>query len=147
MQSTYLGAVRTRRELNAVAAGAVGVVFVVVGILGFAVSGGHQAIGHEGGELGLFQVNTLHNVVHIAVGAALVLAAWFSNRAARVGNVAIGAVYLALGAGGMFILGDTPLNIIALNGADNWLHIAGGAALVAVGLFADRRTLTLAERE
>jgi hypothetical protein len=127
-------------RLNTVAAGAVGAVFIVVGLLGFTVSGGHSLAGHTGGRLlGLFQVNSLHNLVHLGVGAAMVAAAIAGTRGARSANTVIGFVYLALGVVGLFITGDSPLNIVALNGADNGLHLAIGAVLVAVGLGADRR--------
>jgi hypothetical protein len=132
--------VRAGGRLNTLAAGAVGAVFIVVGLLGFTVSGGHSLAGHTGGQLlGLFQVNSLHNLVHIAVGAVMVAAAIAGTRSARAVNTLIGAVYLALGVAGLFITGDNPLNVIALNGADNGLHLVIGAVLVGVGLGADRR--------
>jgi len=122
-------------RLNTLVSGTVGAVFVVVGLLGFTVSGGHSAAGHTGGELlGLFQVNLLHNLVHVAVGAAMIAAAIVSAQAARAANTLIGAVYLVLGVLGLFITGDNALNVIALNGADNGLHIVIGAVLVAVGM-------------
>ena len=130
----------TGRRLNSLVAGAFGAVFVIVGLLGFTVSGGHDAAGHTGGQLlGLFQVNLLHNLVHLAVGAAMIAAAIAGVRAAKAANTVIGAVYLVLAVAGLAILGDNPLNIIALNGADNGLHLVLGAALVGVGLGLDRR--------
>lgn len=140
MTTRDMAGTRTSGRINSLLAGVVGAVFVVVGLLGFTVSGDHALAGHTGGQLlGLFQVNTLHNLVHLAVGAVMIGAAIASVRAARVGNTVIGAVYLALGVLGLFIVGDNPLNIIALNGADNWLHIVIGAVLVAIGLGSDRR--------
>lgn len=138
MATQNLAGVRTGR-LNMLVSGVVGAVFVVVGLLGFTVSGGHDLAGHTGGQLlGLFEVNTLHNVVHLAVGAVMVAVAIAGGRAARTANVLIGAVYLALGVLGLFITGDNPLNVIALNGADNGLHLVIGTALLGVGLGADR---------
>jgi Domain of unknown function (DUF4383) len=126
-------------RINSLVAGAVGAVFVVIGMLGFTVSDGHGAAGHTGGLLlGLFQVNVLHNVVHLAVGAAMIGTAVAGVRAAKAANTLIGVVYLALGLAGLFITGDNPANVIALNGADNGLHLATGAALIAIGLRADR---------
>jgi hypothetical protein len=140
MATRDMTGVRAGGRLNSFTAGAVGAVFVVVGLLGFTVSGGHSIAGHDGGQLlGLFQVNSLHNLVHIAVGAVMVAAAIVGTRAARSANTLIGAVYLALGVVGLFITGDSPLNVIALNGADNGLHLVIGALLVGVGLGADRR--------
>jgi hypothetical protein len=140
MATRDMTGVRAGGRLNSFTAGAVGAVFVVVGLLGFTVSGGHSIAGHDGGQLlGLFQVNSLHNLVHIAVGAVMVAAAIAGTRAARSANTLIGAVYLALGVVGLFITGDSPLNVIALKGADNGLHLVIGALLVGVGLGADRR--------
>ena len=140
MATSQMTGARTAGRINALVAGVVGAVFVVVGLLGYTVSGEHALAGHTGGQLlGLFQVNSLHNMVHIAVGAAMIAAAIAGTRAARTVNVAIGAVYLGLGVLGLFITGDNPLNVIALNGADNGLHLVIGATLVAVGLGTDRR--------
>lgn len=58
------------RRLNQLAATVIGAVLVLVGLAGFFVSGSHDPVGEEGGQLlGLFQVNVAHNVVHLAVGA------------------------------------------------------------------------------
>src|SRR5262245_29110950 len=112
--------VASGRRINTLVAGAFGAVFVIVGLVGFTVSGGHSAAGHTGGQLlGLFQVNVVHNLVHLAVGAVMIAAAIAGVRAAKLANTVLGAVYLLLGVLGLFITGDNPLNIIALNGADN----------------------------
>ena len=130
----------SRIGLNSIVAYGFGAIFVLVGMAGFMVSSGHAAAGHEGGELlGLFQVNVLHNVVHIAVGAVMIGAAVAGTRAARTTNIIIGTTYLVLAIAGLFILGDSPVNIIALNGADNGLHAVLGVALLGVGLAADNR--------
>ena len=140
MATRDMTGVRAGVRLNSLTAGAVGAVFIVVGLLGFTVSGGHSIAGHTGGQLlGLFQVNSLHNLVHLAVGAVMVAAAIAGTRAAKAANTIIGVVYLALGVAGLFITGDNPLNIVALNGADNGLHLVIGTVLVGVGLGADRR--------
>jgi len=137
--ATHTGTL-SRIGLNSIVAYGFGAIFVLVGVAGFTVTGGHTAAGHEGGDLlGLFQVNALHNVVHLAVGAVMLGAAVAGNRAAQLTNVLVGAVYLLLAVVGLFILGDSPANIIALNGADNGLHAVLGIALLGVGLAADRR--------
>jgi hypothetical protein len=116
-----------------------GAVYVVVGLLGFTVSGGHDFAGHDGGKLlGIFMVNPLHNVAHILIGAVLVGAASAGIRAAKSANAVIGAAYLLLGVLGLFITGDHGANILALNSADNVLHFASAVLLLAVGLTQDR---------
>ncbi|GAA0802289.1 DUF4383 domain-containing protein [Spirilliplanes yamanashiensis] len=125
-------------KLNSLVAVAFGAVFVLVGLAGFFVSGGHHPAGTEGGELaGLFQVNVLHNVVHLAAGAAMVAAAIVGSRQAKRANTVIGLLYLLLFVAGLFLVG-TPANVVALNDADNVLHLVLGLALTAAGLGFDR---------
>ncbi len=117
-----------------------GAVYVLVGLLGFAVTGGIGFIATEGGLLlGIFAVNPLHNVAHLLIGGALLLAALKSAPTAKVANTTVGAVYLLLGVVGFFIAG-TALNILALNTADHFLHLASAIVLLGVGLAADKAT-------
>ena len=128
------------RSLNQIVGGILGAVFVLVGGIGFLVSGGHEAMGHEGGHvLGIFEVNVAHNVVHLAVGAALIVGTILGAAASRAVNAVVGGVYLAVGLAGLFLLG-TDLNVIALNGADNALHLVVGALLLLLGLRFGRAT-------
>jgi hypothetical protein len=116
-----------------------GAVYLLVGVLGLFVAGGSIA-GPDGGLLlGIFQVNHLHNVAHLAIGAALLLAGLRSTPSAKAVNVTVGAVYLLLGVVGFFLVG-TALNILALNTADHILHLASAIVLLGTGLALDRRT-------
>jgi hypothetical protein len=129
----------TTRSLNQLAGWVAGVIFVAVGLLGFTVSGGHDMAGMTGGELvGIFEVNVLHNLVHLLVGAALIAGAMAGAKAARTVNSLVGVVYLLVGAAGLFIL-ESSANILALNAYDNWLHLFSGAALLGLGLWSDKR--------
>jgi hypothetical protein len=128
----------TRRSANVLVGYVLGAVYLLVGLLGFAVTSGVGFAATDGGSLLGFEVNPLHNVVHLAVGAALVLAARQGPAASRAVNTAVGGVYLLVGVLGLFIL-DSSANILALNGADNVLHVASAAVLLGVGLAADRR--------
>lgn len=116
-----------------------GAVYILVGILGFTVTSGVGFFATEGGLLlGIFEVNIFHNIAHLLIGAALLIAGLSSVRAAKTVNSVVGAAYLVLGLVGLFLVGST-LNILALNAADNVLHFASAAVLLAVGLGADRR--------
>ena len=127
------------RTVNGLVALVFGAVFVVVGLAGFLVSGGHPAVGTTGGALlGLFQVNVLHNVVHLAIGGVMIAAALRGDRPARAANRGFGVLYLVLFVLGLVLVGST-LNIVALNGGDNILHLVLGIALAGVGFGADRR--------
>lgn len=117
-----------------------GAVYLLVGLLGFAVTGGVGFIATEGGLLlGIFAVNPLHNVAHLLIGAVLLIAGLANVRVAKTVNVVIGAAYLLLGIVGFFLVG-TPANILALNVPDHFLHLASALVLLGVGLAADRTT-------
>jgi len=111
-----------------------GAVYLLVGLIGFAVSAGHGfASTHSGRLLGLFEVNGLHNLVHIAVGALLAGGAAAGPRIAKTVNATVGGVYLLVGVVGLAAIG-TRANILALNQADNGLHFASAVLLLAVAL-------------
>jgi len=126
-----------RSSPNRLVATIFGAVYLLVGALGFAVTGGVGFIATEGGLLlGVFQVNPLHNIAHLLIGAALLIAGLSSVVAAKTVNVIVGATYLLLGIVGFFLVG-TALNILALNTADHFLHLASAVVLLGVGLAAD----------
>ncbi|QYJ17039.1 hypothetical protein Rxycam_02876 [Rubrobacter xylanophilus DSM 9941] len=109
-----------------------GVVFLLIGILGF-VPGVTTG---EGYLLGIFAVNALHNVVHLAVGV-LGIAAYYWERYARLYCQVLGVVYLVIGVlgfiPGITVGGDMLLGIIHVNLADNLLHLVVGAVAAYFG--------------
>ncbi len=118
----------------------VGVVFLVVGILGFVPGvttnlGELEWYGHESrAELfGIFQVSVLHNAVHLLFGVLGLLMAWTAVPA--MGYLVGGGVdYLALWIYGMVIERESAANFIPLNTADDWLHLFLGAGMIILGL-------------
>ncbi|MCU1600686.1 MAG: hypothetical protein JWO22_1395 [Frankiales bacterium] len=125
------------RSLNQTVALLFGAVYLVVGAAGFLVDSNGFAATDGGKLLGLFQVNPLHNIAHLLIGAALLLAGR-TLASARAANTVVGAAYLLLGIVGLFILGSDA-NILALNAADNVLHFATAVLLLGVGASADKR--------
>lgn len=122
-----------------IVAGVVGAVFLLVGILGFIPGittnlGDIEFVGHDSDAelLGLFQVNVLHNVVHLAFGV-LGFAAARSAFLARNFLLIGGVTYLVLWIYGLLIDLDSGWNFVSLNTADNWLHFGLGAAMVLLG--------------
>jgi len=136
---------RDRTPIQSVAAFA-GVVFVVVGILGFVPGvtthvGDLSFAGHESGAklLGIFQVSVLHNLVHLLFGiVGLVLAK--TAEGARTYLLGGGVVYLALWVLGVVGGGDW----IPANTADNWLHFGLGIGLIALGYVSGRSAVRTA---
>jgi len=129
-----------RTSPNRLLATLFGAVYVVVGLLGFVVTGGVQFLATEGGLLlGIFEVNPLHNIAHLLIGGALLIAGLSTTAAAKTVNTTVGAVYLLLGVVGFFLV-NTALNVLALNTADHFLHLASALVLLGVGLTADKGT-------
>ena len=122
-----------------VAALAVGAVFLLVGILGFVPGvttnfGDMNFIGHdsEAKLLGIFQVNVVHNIVHLLFGVIGLAAAraWESSRLFLIGG---GVIYLVLWLYGLVIDFGSAANFVSLNTADNWLHLFLGLGMIGLG--------------
>ncbi|HEY0357579.1 MAG TPA: DUF4383 domain-containing protein [Mycobacteriales bacterium] len=122
---------------NRLLGAAFGAVYLLVGLAGFAVTGGVDFAGTEGKPLIVFDVNPLHNIVHLLIGALLLFGALRGVTEAKGVNTVVGAVYLLVGLVGLFLL-DSSANILALNGADNVLHLASAILLLGVGLSQDK---------
>lgn len=115
-----------------------GAVYLLVGALGFAYTGGVGFVATQGGLiLGIFEVNPLHNIAHLLIGAALLIAGLSSVIAAKTVNIVVGAAYLLLGIVGFFLAG-TGANILALNTPDHFLHLVSAIVLLGVGLGAEK---------
>lgn len=113
-----------------------GAVFLLVGIFGLFVAGDH-IVSTEGGNILGFEVNHLHNIVHIVIGAVLLSGGLKSQPMARNANITVGFVYLVVGILGLFII-NTSANFLALNAADNWLHFITAIILLGVGYATER---------
>ncbi|WP_240646073.1 DUF4383 domain-containing protein [Georgenia sp. SYP-B2076] len=128
------------------AARVVGIVFLLVGILGFIpgiTTGNLQAASHmsDAHLLGIFQVSVLHNIVHLLFGIAG-LAMSRTASAARTYLVGGGVIYLVLWLYGLVIDQNSAANFVPVNTADNWLHFVLGIGMIALGLALRRRTAT-----
>ncbi|MDP9406541.1 MAG: DUF4383 domain-containing protein [Actinomycetota bacterium] len=130
------------RSINSTVALVFGAVYALVGVVGFFVSGDVPFAGKEGNPLILFDVNGLHNIVHLLIGVALIAASRRTD-SARGANLAIGATYVLLGALGP-VINDSAVDVVGLNGADHALHLASGLVLVATALLADKRATSRA---
>lgn len=116
------------RNVATTLAYAFGAVYVAIGLIGFVLTGFSDFAATEGHILVFFEVNPLHNLVHLGVGAALIGGAAASSAGLRGVAWTIAAVYALVGILGFFLVG-TSLNILALNTADNFLHLATALVL------------------
>lgn len=137
--STHDNATRTGASANRTFGYLFGAVYLLVGAVGFFITRGVEFAATEGKDLIVFELNPLHNVVHLGVGALLVAGAAAGAAAARKTNILVGVTYLAVGIAGLFLAGDNnESNILAINQPDNALHFATALLALGVGLLADR---------
>jgi hypothetical protein len=124
-----------------------GIVFLVVGILGFVPGvtthyGDLSFAGHGSGAklLGIFQTSILHNIVHLLFGLVGIAMArsWEGARTFLIGG---GVVYLVLFVYGLLAHGDSSTNFIPVNSADNVLHVAFGVTMIALGVTLGRKLI------
>jgi hypothetical protein len=109
-----------------------GIVFILVGILGFFAN---PIVGTSEGAI--FHADSFHNTVHIVSGALFLLIALASPARAGLFMKIFGLVYLLLGIIGLTSIGDEGmtkvLGILHVNGADNYLHIGLGVLILLAG--------------
>src|SRR5437868_9857329 len=107
----------------------VGVIFLVVGILGFV-----PAVTKDQMLLGIFHVNAAHNCVHLLSGVVALICGMMGFGAARMYFKIFGLVYAAVAVMGFLNPGDTMLlGLISNNMADTWLHVAIAAVSLILG--------------
>ena len=116
-----------------------GIVFVLVGIAGFIpalvvpVHPGDPPLamsGSYGRLLGLFPVNVLHNLAHIALGV-WALASCGRDGAARIFARGNAIIYAVLGVFGLIPGLHTLFGLVPLYSHDVWLHLV----LAAIGAY------------
>lgn len=114
-----------------------GVTYLAIGLIGFAVTGFDQFAENTNEALIVFQINPLHNLVHIAVGG-LLLGGSRTHDSAKSINTIVGATYLLVAILGF--AGVVVDDLINNNAADNFLHLGTGALALYFGLAGDRGT-------
>lgn len=114
-----------------------GIIYLAAGVLGFVPGILRPAppeapavsiTAFHGYVLGLFAVNVLHNLVHVAIGAWGIAAARTAVHA-RVYAKTLAIVYGALAVMGLIPALNTVFGLVPIHGHDVWLHAA--TALIA----------------
>jgi hypothetical protein len=105
------------------AAMVLGIVFVIVGALGYVPN---PIVGPDG----IFLTNSTHNLVHIGSGIVLLLGA-YSPLGASLTLRVVGIIYALVAAVG-FVMGDNMFGIV-MNPADHWLHVVLAIVILYAG--------------
>lgn len=106
-----------------------GVLYVIIGVLGFfptlltaPIGAPELAVdGIYGYLFGLFPINSLHNIVHLAVGIWGILA-YRRYASARTYSKSLAIFYGVLAIMGFFPILRTTFGLIPIYGNDIWLH-------------------------
>jgi hypothetical protein len=110
-----------------------GLSLLLAGVFGFVSDSSFDTGDGVQGDLFLgFEVNAIHNLIHVASGLVL-LAASPKRNSARAVALAFGLVYGLVAIIGL-IDGEDVLGLIPINSADNLLHIALAALGIITGL-------------
>ncbi len=110
-----------------------GIVFVLVGILGFIPN-------PIVGPMGFFMTDGLHNIVHFVIGVVLLIVAVAAPAKSSTWLTIFGVVYLLLAVLGFITIpgGGALLGMVQMNMADHWLHVVLGVVLIVCGLATKR---------
>jgi hypothetical protein len=117
-----------------------GVIMLIVGVLGFVP----QALPDGRNLLGLFHVNTAHNLIHLSTGLAAIVCGFLSEYASRLYFQIFGVIYGLVALLGFYYMDAPILGLIANNLANNFLHLAIAAFALYLGFvyrdeYTDRR--------
>ena len=127
--NTVAGRGKTWPELLALAFGAI---YTLIGIIGFFITGFDNFFSHTGETLLGFEINGMHNVVHILIGVAgLVLARTLAGARTYGWLLAVG--YGAAFVYGLFAVGED-WDFLNINAADNVLHLATAVVGLVIAL-------------
>lgn len=100
-----------------------GVVFLTIGVLGF----------FNDPLLGIFDVDSLHNVIHILSGVLAFIAVSKGREQMRTYSKVFGVTYGLVAILGFLVPGDMILGLFASNMADDVLHLVIATTFLYVG--------------
>jgi len=108
-----------------------GILYTVVGIVGFIPAlGGTFGVGSSA-LLGLFPINAVHNVVHLVIGIPGLRSA--GNEASAGSYLRGFGVFLVI-VGILGIFWQNPFGILPIGGKDVWLHLITGLIFLWGGM-------------
>jgi hypothetical protein len=111
-----------------------GVVYLAAGLIGFAVTGFHGFVTSGGSSIIGLHLNVFHNLVHIGIGAILIVASRLPD-ATMTQGILLGVGILYVAATLLGFLGKLPIIAVTTAGnGDNFLHLASASLAIIGGL-------------
>lgn len=105
-----------------------GIILTVVGILGFVPEAAPR-----GYLLGIFHINSLHNIIHILSGVVGIWAGLTSTSGARLFFKIFGIIYGVVTLLGLYYQNEPIFGVLANNWHDVWLHALISAVSIYFG--------------
>ena len=105
-----------------------GAVFALVGILGWV-----PGVTTDGMLLGIFHIDTIHNLIHLVTGLVGLWLGMSSESGSKSWFQIFGVIYGLVAVLGFVYGDDKILGLITNNMADTWLHLVLAAVLLAIG--------------
>ncbi len=126
-----------------------GALYIGIGLIGFAVTGFGSFVQNTGDFILIdgLSVNPFHNLVHLAIGAFLIIMSRQSTTTAEGACLGVGIFYVAAFVIGF--VGPTNLTIISMQGRgdlENFNHLLNGVVLLTIGLISSAATEKAAQR-
>lgn len=109
-----------------------GIALIFVGVAGFL-----PQFMTDGLLFGYFQVDSMHNMIHLATGVLAILSAGRAGLARSYFKL-FGLIYAVVAGAGFYYQGD--LGMMQMNPADNYLHALIAVVALYAGFFTKRPT-------
>lgn len=108
-----------------------GIIFVLVGLAGFV--GGLGIVG----STGIFETDTVHDLVHIITGVVLLIVAFAASSSSGLWLKIVGVVYVVVAILGFLLVGSggALLGLIHTNSTDHILHLVLGVVIFLAGMY------------
>jgi uncharacterized protein DUF4383 len=119
----------------------IGAFYVLIGVIGFFITGFGNFVQNTGDALIGFSLNPFHNLVHLAIGAFLIIMSRQSTASAEGACLGVGLFYVTAFVIG--VIGESNLTIISMFGRgdlENVNHLVNGVLLLGLGLVSSGAT-------
>ena len=116
---------------------AFGSTFILVGLLGFIPN---PLVSADG----IFEVNPMHNLVHLLTGAAFLFGGLVLEGKEALTLKVVTVAYFGVAILGFLTSGNTLLGLVHINEADRWLHLGLAITMLAAAFVATRPKTQLA---
>jgi Domain of unknown function (DUF4383) len=125
----------------------IGAFYVAIGVIGMFITGFSNFVQNTDDKLIGFSINPMHNLVHFAIGAFLIIMSRQTAATAEGACLGVGLFYVTAFVIG--VVGGNNLTIISMSGRgdlENFNHLVNGVFLLGLGLISSGASEAEAKR-